>query len=42
VCPYSATRIYLENFPPANNWPRNVPPQDPTPSGITRALHEGR
>ncbi len=40
-CPYSAQRIYLEKFPPANLWPHNVVSLDTSPEGIATALHEG-
>jgi predicted dehydrogenase len=42
TCPYSAIRIYLEKFPPQNNWPHNVLSLDTSPAGIARALHEGQ
>lgn len=42
VCPYSAIRIYLEKFSPANTWPHNVLSLDTSPAGIARALHEGQ
>jgi predicted dehydrogenase len=41
TCPYSAQRIYLEKFPPANVWPHNVVSLDTSPEGIVAALHEG-
>ena len=41
TCPYSAQKIYLEQFPPANLWPHNVVSLDTTPEGIATALHEG-
>ncbi|MGE0416008.1 MAG: Gfo/Idh/MocA family protein [Acetobacteraceae bacterium] len=40
-CPYSAQRVYLEKFPPANGWPHDVLSLDTTPDGIARALHDG-
>jgi predicted dehydrogenase len=40
-CPYSAQRIYLEKFPPANLWPHNVVSLDTSPEGIANALHTG-
>jgi predicted dehydrogenase len=42
TCPYSAIRIYLEKFPPANTWPHNVLSLDTSPAGIARALHDGQ
>jgi predicted dehydrogenase len=41
TCPYSAQRIYLEKFPPADRWPHNVVSLDTSAEGLTLALHEG-
>jgi predicted dehydrogenase len=40
-CPYSAPRIYLEKFAPANGWPHTVLSLDTSPDGILAALHDG-
>jgi len=41
VCPYSAQRLYLEKFKPADAWPHKVLTLDTSPDGIRAALHEG-
>ncbi len=41
TCPYSAHRIYLEKFPPADRWPHAVLSIDTSAEGIAAALHEG-
>jgi hypothetical protein len=40
-CPYSAHRIYLEKFPPADRWPHAVLSMDTSAEGIAAALHDG-
>ncbi len=40
-CPYSALRIYQERFAGERGWPVSVVSDDPSPTGVRRALETG-